>query len=321
MSERNLKEVAFEVTHKCNLRCEHCYNEDNLGHEKEMGTSNAVAAMETIRDFGAVKIKFGGGEPLARKDFFELYDNAIEMGFDVNFSTNGLLLSERMDEIIYHDVKKLQISIDGIGDLHDKIRNQSGLFNAVEKNIVDLNKNGVKVNIATTLTKSNYGEIDGLLDFCKEKEIHRWKIMKYIPKGPTDSLMLERSEYKAAAKKLLELKRKNKSDLEIIIAREFDCISENPDYNDMQCFGGKSFLSMKPNGDITPCSYIGGILCGNILRVTMEEIWNNKEMASFGEDCYDKNCPAGEKCRGGCKAISYYIKGSFSCDPYCWIGK
>jgi radical SAM protein with 4Fe4S-binding SPASM domain len=142
--------------------------------------------------------------------------------------------------------------------------------------------------------------------------------MKYIPSGKDDSLMPSNADYTHAGFYLLSQKAKQDILPEIIVAREFDEIQTPADYNDMQCFGGKSFLSLKPNGNITPCSDIDDMVCGNIIRDSVESIWNSKKMLDFSEDFYNPYCPHAYKCAGGCKAVSRKIHGEISCDDYCW---
>jgi radical SAM protein with 4Fe4S-binding SPASM domain len=87
----------------------------------------------------------------------------------------------------------------------------------------------------------------------------------------------------------------------------------------MQCFGGKSFLSLKPNGDITPCSYLNDYFCGNINEQSLSEIWGSLSMLCFSVEILKESCEHAEKCRGGCKAISRVFNRSDKCDPYCWV--
>lgn len=319
---RKLVEVAFELTHKCNLRCTHCYNQNNIrSYKEEMTTKQGFKALKDLRDFKVAKLKIGGGEPLLRKDFFDIYDYASFLGFEVNFSSNGILILENIEKIIDKNIKKLQISLDNIGEKHDTIRNYKGLFKIVAESVKELRKNNIKINIATTLTKANHKDLEQILEFCRENKVYRWKIIKYIPKDRNDKLLLSKKEYKHAVLLLSNYKKEGDISPEIIVAREFDFIKIPLDYNDMQCFGGKSFLSLKPNGNITPCSYMNNIICGNITTERIEKIWNSKKMIEFSKDYYDSGCAYAEKCKGGCKASSYFMNKTFACDPYCWVKK
>jgi radical SAM protein with 4Fe4S-binding SPASM domain len=316
--ERKLLEVAYEITYRCNLRCSHCYNSHKVRTpEQEMDTVEAYKAVKTVHDFGATKLKIGGGEPLLRTDLFNIMDYARNLGLEVNFSTNGIMVRERINEIAERGIDKVQVSIDGLKASHDTLRNMPGLFTIAEEAIDELQDKGIKVNIATTLTKANHSHLYELLGFCREKGAYRWKVMKYIPKNPEDPLLLSKQEYRDSVTKLLKFKQECDKSPEIIIAREFDLIHMPRDYNDMECFGGKSFFSLKPDGTVTPCSYITDIVCGNITKESIDTIWSSRKMLEFSRDYHDE-CVHSEKCRGGCKAISYFLNKSYGCDPYCW---
>ncbi|MBN2141966.1 radical SAM protein [Candidatus Woesearchaeota archaeon] len=319
--ERKLIEVAYEITHRCNLRCSHCYNARNLGAHNEMSTQQVLEAIEKLSAFGVEKLKIGGGEPLLRRDLFDIYSAATQAGFEISFSTNGLLVKENMGKILKHGVKKVQVSIDGIEEDHDLMRGRRGLFRIAKEAIGLLVQSGVSVNVATTITSSNISSLERILEFCEDKEVSKWKVMKYIPKGCGDSLLPSKEGYESAVKKLLAKKDKWEGHTEIIVAREYDRICHPPDYNDMQCFGGKSFASLKPNGDVTPCSYISDIICGNLTKDPIWKIWNNPLMLMFSRDCYDDTCKFSARCRGGCKAVSYFLSNGkeIGCDPYCWV--
>jgi radical SAM protein with 4Fe4S-binding SPASM domain len=131
--------------------------------------------------------------------------------------------------------------------------------------------------------------------------------------------MPSKNQYKKVVNFLCELKETCKEWPEVIIAREFNTIKTPSDYNDMKCFGGKSFFSMKPNGNVTPCSYIDDIICGNVTKQSIAEIWNSKKMLDFSKDFCPKTCQYAETCRGGCKAVSYLLENEISCDPYCFV--
>lgn len=318
VEDRKLVEAAFEVTDKCNLNCTHCYNKQNLNKGKELSTKQIFAIIEKLNNFRASKLKIGGGEPLLRPDLFEIYNFAKDKGLETVFATNGLLILENLQKIKDNRVYKLQISLDNIGYLHDRFRNYNGLFEKIENAINWLRKNNIEINIATTLTRENFSNLKEIYTFCKAHGILRWKIMKYIPRNAKDLLLLSPENYEKTIKWLLDLKNKNSGKLEIIVAREFDLINDNLDYNDQQCFGGKSFFSIKSNGDVTPCSYLDSPICGNIVEQSIETIWNHPEMVAFSKDIFDRTCKYSLKCRGGCKAASIYLTGKADCDPYCW---
>jgi len=320
MNKRRLVEVAYEITYRCNLRCEHCYNAENLGcGEDEMKTPDVIKALDELKFFGVEKLKIGGGEPMMRPDLFDIYAHARELGFEVSYSTNGILVRQNLNKIIEYGVSKMQVSIDGIEEEHDRQRKRPGLFKIAADAVRALADHGVKVNVATTMTRQNRKSLSALVELCGSLGVDKWKVMKYIPTGWNDPLLMSPAEYRETLDELVRLKSEYRSP-EVVIAREFNMIHEPADYNDMQCFGGKSFISLKPNGDITPCSYISDWVCGNIVTDGIEKTWNSPKMKAFTADCHDASCAFAEKCRGGCKAISYFLKNKeMACDPYCWV--
>jgi len=314
--ERNLVEVAFEATHNCNLRCGHCYNAHYLGRGKDMSTDQIIFLLNQLKVYGVQKLKLGGGEPLLRQDFFPIFRASQQLGLETNFSTNGLLVEENLCDILDSGVRKMQVSLDGIGEVHDRSRDHSGLYEIVKRGVGLLVKEGIKVNVATTLMRSNCDSLNALYEFCKGHGVYRWKIMKYIPRGVGDPQMLSPVEYREAVDLLMGLKSNDSP--EVIVAREFDLIGVHKDYNDMQCFGGRSFMCIKPNGDVTPCSYIDDWVCGNVLSDFLDDIWNSHRMIDFSKGVFS-GCDYFERCGGGCKAVSYRLGNLWGCDPYCWV--
>ncbi|MBI4447777.1 radical SAM protein [Candidatus Woesearchaeota archaeon] len=315
-----LVEVAWEITRECNLNCSHCYSKD--AQQKDLDTKIIIETLYALKKIGVEKVKYGGGEPLLRKDFLEIFKTTKELGFTTTFASNGSTINEsvaaQFKEIGLH---KLQLSLDGMEEKHDSFRKRKGLFKKVLESISILKNYSIEVDVATTLTKENYSEMPSLLKLCRELEVRRWRIMKYIPCGNgTTELMLDPATYKGVVDYLLGEKKDEKP--EIIVAREFNYICSPVDYNDMQCVGGKTFISIKANGDVTPCSFISHMVAGNLSINSLDEILNSKVMEKFANiKSYDPNCSFSESCMGGCKAAAYHSKKEFCCDPYCWVKK
>ena len=105
--------VVWNFTYKCNLNCKHCYLEAGNISKMELSTEEAMKVVDQIADFGVTSLAFSGGEPLMRKDFFEVARHAVDAGLYVSVATNGTLLNEetvrKLKEIGVHYV---EVSLD-----------------------------------------------------------------------------------------------------------------------------------------------------------------------------------------------------------------
>src|SRR5215208_4107221 len=84
--------VHFDLTYRCNERCEHCY----LDHEDhgEMTSGEVKDVLDQLASAGTLFLTFSGGELLLRKDFFELLAHARQLQFDVKIKTNAMLIAK-----------------------------------------------------------------------------------------------------------------------------------------------------------------------------------------------------------------------------------
>ena len=97
LPERFPYSCQWEITCRCNLRCVMCYT-DCFNHpdaiRQELNTTEILRIMDELAKAGTLELCLTGGEPLARPDFFQLYEHAIRSGFLVTVFSNGTLITE-----------------------------------------------------------------------------------------------------------------------------------------------------------------------------------------------------------------------------------
>ena len=116
--------LTWELTYACNLACVHCLSSSGRRDPRELSTAEAKAVLDELQRLQVFYINIGGGEPMIRKDFFELVDYSVDHGIGVKFSTNGTYLdaaaARRLAAMDYMDV---QISLDGAtAAINDPVR-------------------------------------------------------------------------------------------------------------------------------------------------------------------------------------------------------
>jgi 12,18-didecarboxysiroheme deacetylase len=190
-SEDKKPVVVWNVTKACNLRCIHCYaSADNRPAENELTTEEGFRLLEDLAQFGCPVVLFSGGEPLVRPDIFHLIAYAVRLGLRAVLSTNGTLI----DHALAKELKKLGlsyvgISLDGIGEVHDRFRGSKGCFEKVIQAIENCLKVGLKVGVRFTINKLNAEEIPKVFDFVEEMKIPRICFYHLVYAGRGTKLM------------------------------------------------------------------------------------------------------------------------------------
>ena len=167
--------VVWNCTRQCNLNCVHCYaNAGNQSLPEEMDTTAGKAFIRDLADFAVPVILFSGGEPLLRKDLFELASLAKELGIRVSLSTNGTLITREIAERIRSiGFAEVGISLDGIGAINDHFRGKNGAYQAALKGIRNCVALGLRVSLRLTITRFNFQEIPSIFQLVEAEDIDR----------------------------------------------------------------------------------------------------------------------------------------------------
>lgn len=167
--------VVWNVTRKCNLRCVHCYSHsEDRNYAGELSYDEGITLIDDLAQFGSPVILFSGGEPLVRPDVLELIHHAVDRGLRAVLSTNGTLITKMIAKKLKEiGLSYVGISLDGLDDRHDAFRGVQGTFLKVMKAIRNCMEMELKVGLRFTITKRNFGDIQGIFDLVEEQRIPR----------------------------------------------------------------------------------------------------------------------------------------------------
>ena len=128
--------VGWEITHRCNLKCSHCYIDPNA-NKKELNTDEVYSILDKLADAGCLWLLFTGGEPFMRKDFLEIYTYAKKKGFIITIFTNGTLIDEKaVIHLKRYRPFSIEITLYGATkQTYEKITGVPGSFNNCLKGI------------------------------------------------------------------------------------------------------------------------------------------------------------------------------------------
>lgn len=247
--------VTWSITDRCNFQCQYCGRWKM--NTQELSTDDALSLIEDLARARCLRIVFGGGEPLLRKDIGLLIDFCKRLGISTGLISNGYFLVERMDEI--RNVDTLALSIDGKGSVCDFIRGKEGAYEKVSAALKRADKQKMRVILNTVLTRYNLSQVDWIIEFALE---HHIKVMfgpvSYIHFGGSaiDSLLPDTSEFQNAIDKLIEYKKGNKPILNSLSALWY--MRDWPYYTQMVCYAGRAFCHISANGRFYPCAALEG---------------------------------------------------------------
>ncbi len=167
--------VVWNSTRTCNLKCRHCYmDSDSRKYQNELTSSEAKKFIDDLAEFKVPVLLFSGGEPLIRKDFFELAAYAAEKNIRPTLSTNGTLITREVaQEIKNIGVGYVGISLDGLAAVNDKFRGVDGAFNLAMRGIENCVAVGQRVGLRFTINHHNFEELDKIFDFIEAEKINR----------------------------------------------------------------------------------------------------------------------------------------------------
>lgn len=167
--------VVWNLTRTCNLKCLHCYADSEAKmYPGELTTGEALKVIDDLSEFKIAALLLSGGEPLLRRDIFELAHHANAKDLRTTLSTNGTLITlEMAQKIKQTGFTYVGISLDGIGPSHDHFRGVPGAFNKTLQGIRNLKEVGQKVGLRLTMTRHTIKSLSSIFDLMIKENIDR----------------------------------------------------------------------------------------------------------------------------------------------------
>jgi MoaA/NifB/PqqE/SkfB family radical SAM enzyme len=180
-------EIVWNCTYQCNLNCNHCYENAGDEHPQELTTNEAKQVLDKlskIAGIGLPAISLSGGEPLFRKDFFELAAYAKRSIGYVSLASNGTLITKEIAQRIKDTgIDYVEISIDGATpEVHNAFRGIPNAFQQSMAGVKNCIEAGIDTCIATVVHKNNFNQLRQLVKLANELDT-RFMHFNYIPTG------------------------------------------------------------------------------------------------------------------------------------------
>jgi radical SAM protein with 4Fe4S-binding SPASM domain len=344
--------VSWNLTQRCNLECAHCYMSAFAGADTR-GELTTDECRRVIDEIAAVNpnvfLILTGGEPLLRKDIWDVAAYASEKRFTTVLGTNGVLLREPEAKLMRErGVLGASISLDSTDPRkHDAFRHLPNAWDGAVRATRVLNDAGLDFSLHMSVTDWNVDEVPAMVDLAKElgaKVLNffflvrtgRGRDLTDIDAAAYERILtwLAKAQGVGAGRSPFEdpwstpVGRADSLLIRAKCAPHFRRIiwEMNPDspllknYAHGSCPAGKYYCRITPEGDVTPCPYMP-VSAGNLRQSSFADLWRSAPVfddlreAKLGGRC--GACEFSKVC-GGCRCRAYATHGDYLAeDPAC----
>ncbi len=333
---------VWEMTTACNLRCIHCHASGGKPGADELTTGEAKRLLDQLAEVSEFRMMaFTGGEPLVRRDLFELLAYSQALGFTNTMATNATLIDDAVaGDLRRYGVVIAAVSLDGFdAATHDYVRGQAGTFEATLRGIRALRRAGILLHINITAMEYNMDQLEPLMTLIDELGSGILLMYQLVPVGRgrgIEEAALDLGANERLIRFMAEAQRVTRAIMEPVAGPQYwpflmqrSGIRNGPllrlgELVFHGCAAGRGFVYIKPDGEVWPCPFIE-VSCGNVRRTPFTTIWDSSPIledlrgrekrlkGQCGECDYRRLC-------GGCRGRAWATTGDYLAeDPSCFI--
>jgi len=339
---------VYEITTRCNLKCIHCHtnggDSKNSIPENELTTGEAKGLIDELAKVKAFRmLVYSGGEPLVRKDIFDLLNYSKKAGFTNVLATNATLIEyDTAKELKKAGVVSIAVSLDStIPRVHNKIRQNNKAFELTMRGIDSIKRAGILFQINTTAMEYNFENLKEIIKLTDILDAAVMLMYQLVPVGrgcAVKDATLDLNTNEELIEYLLAEQKYVPFIVETVAAPQYwPYLLEKKDINNNFCLrlaekvfhgcsAGRGLVYIKSNGDVWPCPFLE-ISAGNLRQKPFNEIWYKSEiflnLRNRANLLKGKcgNCRYIDVC-GGCRGRAMVLTGDYMGeDKLCFIKK
>ncbi len=276
----------IKLTENCQAKCISC-DYWKTRWADVITTERAVDLLNQIYDCGIHGLRLTGGEPLLRKDLFEILDKANASRFKrIILQTNGLALKKLHKEVNASAITDVAVSIDGLKESNDLIRGIRGYFDLGIDGLALLK--GKRLAISVTLNKMSAGELDELAQRAAAVGAHlEFNILStslsFLESADLTTMWPDRNEVQQMGKFL----GGRRPEYEVDYIRRY---YNRENLTEPACVLGYLQVFIMSNGDVlTGCYPLPPV--GNIMREKLATVLQSEAYRKQAEAMLRRECP------------------------------
>jgi len=315
--------ISFTLTNVCNLRCMMCGQWSPAGYmhdrkerlKNEMGLSDWKKVVDELAAHNVDSILLRGGEPFLFPGIIELIKYINSKNIRISIDTNGTMIVKYAEDLVNIGNIHINISVDGLEDIHDSVRGVKGCFKKIKEGLYFLNKleKNSKPSICKllvfTISKYSIAGLGEMPDVARsmsvdtisiypyyyfpnrvgrqyEKELRQnfnctafsWKGFHHESSG------VDFREFKKQYRKYLE----NLKGIKTFPYMDFSEEDYRIWFSDptapvgpIRCLNVERLIDIQPSGNVNFCVDFPDYTFGNVKQSTIEDLWNSREAEIF----------------------------------------
>jgi len=341
--------ALWEITTKCDLRCDHCLVDAGAAREDELTTDEALDVVDQLAELGVRAVSLTGGEPLLREDWPLLARRVREHGMILRFSANGHHLDDdALAVLVELGCERFAVSVDGLEATHDRVRHGPrgvrgvSSFQRVVAALERLRPTPILSNAITAVGRHNLGELPAIHELLKGLGVAEWMVQlahrtgrlrspkegegSAAPLDPAQLPELEAFLVGAARDPLLQPFVHNSIGY---MGRSEPVLRSSGRRGPARfwtgCRCGVASVGIAPDGGVKGCAnQIGApFVVGHVRTERLRAIWEDRARwhwlhpapEAMGPGC--RGCALARICQAGCTALSFGATGHLFDNPYC----
>jgi AdoMet-dependent heme synthase len=342
--------IAWEVTRACAFACKHCRADAQHQRDpRELTTEESFRLIDRLAEFGSPILIFTGGDPMMRRDLFELIAYATQKGLRCSLTPTATALPtmERLAQAKNAGIRRIALSLDApSAEIHDEFRQVPGSWARTMQILHNAQEVGLSVQVNTTVSTFNVDRLTEMVPFIQEVNAVQWSVFFLVPTGRAQTrYMISAQKHEQVFNWLYELSQQSPFDIKATAAPMYRrvAIQRRKSEQDPQLpvtfqgagfqyadglhrptkgvNDGNGFLFISHIGQIMPSGFLP-IDCGNVKEVDIVQVYRQHQVFNDLRN-YDLLkgkcgiCNFRDVC-GGQRGRAYGVTGDYlESDPAC----
>lgn len=331
--------VVWEITLACNLKCQHCGSRAGKPRHDELTAQECLDVVDQLAKLGTREITLIGGEAFLRRDWIEIIKAIRHHGIYCATQTGALnFTQDKLEEAIGAGLQGIGVSIDGLPELHDRLRGVHGSYKMAIDTLRRAKELGLNRSVNTQIGPETIPMLRQLMDQIIDAGAQQWQIQLTVAMGnavDNDHIILQPYQllelmpllaqlFDEAYDRGLTMVNGNNIGYFGPYEHKFRSIGNSTHWSG--CSAGQTVIGLEADGTIKGCPSLPtvGYAGGNIRDLSIEDIWNTSDEIHFGrlrsiDDLWGfcRTCYYADVCRGGCTWTSHSLLGKPGNNPYC----